>query len=274
MPFGIASYALMPFGLEALALTPMGWGIRGMLATARLFAGFPGAAGHFEAMPISALALIVCGGLWFLLWSERWRWLGVAPVAGGIALTLLARQPDVLVADDGRLVALRLASGEIAVSNRQHDRFTQAVWVRRDGEGEIEDHPPPSLAGLSEPGGCGNGMCRFVVNGRTTVIVSDAKGLAAGCADADLVISQVAAHGVCQAKIVVDATDLARDGAYAITMMRHGAEIATVRALTGERPWTEPAERAPEPEVKRTKAGWGKTSDGDAVRHTAPPPSP
>jgi competence protein ComEC len=240
MPWGILSYFLMPFGLEALSLKPMGWGISAMLWTARLFSGFPGASGHFEAMPALALGLIVIGGLWFLLWTRRWRWFGVGPVAAGIFLTLTAQPPDLLIAEDGKLVAIRLNSGGIALSNRAHDRFTQSVWVRRAGEGEIEDNPPTALADMAEPQQCGKGLCRFTVEGRKAVIISDARGLRDGCAGADIVISQIDAHARCSAPLVIDKSDLSREGAIAITMNPHGEGIKTVRSTSGQRPWTAP----------------------------------
>ncbi|HLG85761.1 MAG TPA: ComEC/Rec2 family competence protein [Alphaproteobacteria bacterium] len=243
MPWGIASYFLMPFGLEALALKPMGWGIHAMLATAKLFSGFPGAAGHFQAMPDRALALIVIGGLWFLLWTRRWRWLGVAPFAAGVLLTFTARPPDLLISQDGKLVAIRLDSGGIALSNRLHDKFTQSVWVRRAGEGEIEDNPPAALGDTPQAAGCGDGLCRFTVAGRKGAIVSKAEDVAAACAGSDVVIAQIAAHPDCHAPLVVDPTDLARDGAISVRFDNDGPHVETVRETTGERPWTEPARR-------------------------------
>jgi competence protein ComEC len=243
MPWGIASYALMPFGLEALALKPMGWGISAMLAVARLFSGFPGAAGHFAAMPAAALGLIVAGGLWFLLWTRRWRWLGVAPVAAGILLTVTVRQPDLLIAEDGKLVAIRMDSGAIALSNRAHDRFTQSVWVRRAGEGDIDDNPPPSLRDTQDAQQCGKGVCLFTVAGHKAAILSDVHGFKAACDNAgsggpEIVISQIAAHAHCAAPLVIDRTDLARDGAQSITFTAAGPRIETVREVSGDRPWS------------------------------------
>jgi competence protein ComEC len=245
MPWGIASYVLMPLGLEALALKPMGWGISAMLAVARLFSGFPGAAGHFAAMPAAALGLIVVGGLWFLLWARRWRWLGVAPVAAGILMTVTVRQPDLLIAQDGKLVAIRMENGAIALSNRAHDKFTQSVWVRRAGEGDIEDNPPVSLRDAPAAQQCGNGVCLFTVAGHKGAILSDVRGFGAAC-DADgrggpeVVISQIAAHAHCAAPLVIDRTDLARDGAQSVTFTDQGPRVETVREVSGERPWARP----------------------------------
>jgi competence protein ComEC len=238
MPWGIASYLLMPLHLEVLALRPMGWGISAMLWAARLFSTLPGAAGHFEAMPAAALGLIVGGGLWFLLWRRSWRWIGAAPFAAGIALTLTAPQPDLLIAADGKLVALRTATGELALSNRSHDRFTQSVWVRRAGDGDIEEHPPAALSSTAEPGGCTRGLCRFTVADRHIAIVSDGRSLTQACTGSDLVISPLALLGHCAAPVVIDKAALAQAGAMSVTFAPAGPRIATVRQSTGDRPWT------------------------------------
>jgi competence protein ComEC len=241
MPWGIASYALMPFGLEWLALRPMGWGIWGMLSTARLFSAFPGAAGHFAAMPAMAFGLIILGGLWFLLWTRRWRWIGLAPVAAGVLLTASARQPDLLIAEDGKLVAIRQDNGAIVLSNRAHDRFTQSVWIRRAGDGDIEDNPPPSLKDAPQAGQCGKGVCLFTVAGHKAAILSDVQGFRAACdGDAEIVISQIAAHTHCaKPPLVIDRTDLAHDGAQSVMFTVQGPKVETVRQITGERPWSD-----------------------------------
>jgi len=239
MPWGIASYVMMPFGLESLTLKPMGWGISAMLAAARLFSRFPGAAGHFEAMPVAALPLIVVGGLWFLLWTRRWRWLGFAPVAVGIALTLTMRSPDLLVSEDGKLVAVRQPSGELALSNRRHDRFTQSVWVRRAGEGDIEDHQPASLADPNAAGDCRKGVCGFTIAGRKGAIVSDVRAQAEACRTSDVVVSRFNAHGTCTASLVIDRKDLERDGAASVVFGADGPIVSTVREKAGDRPWTD-----------------------------------
>jgi competence protein ComEC len=238
MPWGIASYLLMPFHLEFLALRPMGWGISAMLAAARLFAGLPGAAGHFEAMPEAALGLIVLGGLWFLLWTRRWRWAGLAPFAAGIALALTARQPDILIAEDGKLVAIRTESGALAVSNRAHDRFTQSVWVRRAGDGDIDDHPPAALAAEPDGGQCGAGLCRFAVAGQTAAIISNETQLDAGCANSQLVITQLSLRAPCRAALVIDKTVLTEEGAISVMFDDRGPHVSTVRAAAGDRPWS------------------------------------
>ena len=55
--------------------------------------GLPGAVRHVPAIPTAAFALMMVGGLWLALWQTRWRLLGLAPVAGGIALAPMRRRP-------------------------------------------------------------------------------------------------------------------------------------------------------------------------------------
>lgn len=239
MPWAVAAYALMPLGLEALALVPMSWGISAMLATAKFFADLPGAAAQYEAMPSLALGLIVLGGLWFLIWTKRWRWLGVAPVTAGIFVALSAQQPDIQISDNGKLVAIRRDSGEIAFSNRRSARFVQSVWFRRAGQGDIKTGAPQVFGKTSDGRNCPKDLCRFSVAGRTGAIVSDPNKLAEACADSDVVIAQISAHAQCDAKLVIDSDDLAREGATSVFFEDGDTRVATVRDVTGDRPWTQ-----------------------------------
>jgi len=143
-----------------------------------------------------------------------------------------------LIAEDGKLVAIRMENGVIALSNRAHDKFTQSVWVRRAGEGDIDDHPPAALADAPEAEQCGKGLCRFAVAGHEAAIISDPRGLRSGCAGAEIAISPLSLRGNCPAPLVIDKAALAQNGATSILFAPAGPEIRTVRASTGERPWT------------------------------------
>ena len=141
-------------------------------------------------------------------------------------MTATARQPDLLIAEDGKLVAIRQDSGAIVLSNRAHDRFTQSVWVRRAGDGDIEDNPPTALRDSPQAGQCGKGLCLFTVAGHKAAILSDVHGFHDACdGDAQIVISQIAAHAHCA-------------GAQSVTFTAAGPLIETVRQVSGERPWS------------------------------------
>ncbi|HKF61337.1 MAG TPA: ComEC/Rec2 family competence protein, partial [Dongiaceae bacterium] len=134
MPFLILALLLMPFGLESLALVPAGWGIGAILWTAKTVAAWPGAVSVVRAMPPLGIALVSLGGLWLCLWRRPWRFAGLAAIAAGLATVLFVRPPDLLIAEDGRLIAAAEADGTLRLSSGRADRFAGQTWLHRAGQ--------------------------------------------------------------------------------------------------------------------------------------------
>ena len=129
MPWGMAALLLMPVGLEALALAPMGWGIDGLIAVAQGVAAWPGAVKLLPAMPMLGLAAAAGGGLWLCLWRGKWRWAGAPVFALALLSTSLNPSPDLLIDDAGKLFAVRMANGELALSSRRAARFAGGMFA-------------------------------------------------------------------------------------------------------------------------------------------------
>ena len=132
MPAALAALAAMPLGLEAAPLWVMGLGIEAMVWCANAVAGLPGAVGRVPAIPTYAFALMVVGGLWFVLWGARWRFLGVVPIALGLMLAPTGRRPDVLIGRGADLVAVRGADG--AVGSPAAAPVSSWRWLEHDGD--------------------------------------------------------------------------------------------------------------------------------------------
>ena len=130
---GLISYLAFPFGLEEWPLTIMGWGVTVILETARIVAALPGSTKLVPAMPPWGLALMVSGGLWLMLWRGRWRLWGLPVVALGVMSLAFTLRPDVLIDDQGKLMAVREASGGLSLSTKTSSKFDAGVWLRRDG---------------------------------------------------------------------------------------------------------------------------------------------
>ncbi len=123
MPAALATLMAMPFGLETLPLWIMGLGIEGMTWVASRVGSLPGAVGRIPAMPTFAFLLMVAGGLWLVLWQTRWRLLGAALIAAGIALAPTLQRPDVLIARDGALVAVRSDDQQLSAVGSRRPSF-------------------------------------------------------------------------------------------------------------------------------------------------------
>lgn len=244
MPWALAVLALMPFGLEHWALGPMVWGVQVMIDVAREVASWPSAVIAMPAMPTSALVLITMGGLWLFIWRRRVRLLGLAPIAVGIVLSILARPPDILVSGDAKLVALRAPSGGQAVWSAGGGRFETERWLLQAGE---ETALPWPARDAIEDGGwllCDTLGCLYRPPGHVVALVRQADALVEDCTVAELVVSLVPVRRACAGVPVIDRFDLWRNGTHAIWLEGRNPRIETVRGRQGDRPWVPRQERA------------------------------
>jgi competence protein ComEC len=240
MPFLILCVLLMPIGLEGLVLQPAGWGIAAILWTARTVAGWPGAVATVRAMPPGGIALVSIGGLWLCLWRRSWRWGGLAAIAAGFATLFLMQPPDILVSEDGKLVAIAESDGSVRLSSRRFDRFAGQEWLRRAGQDRALSWSQPQSAAESRLS-CAVDDCRYRLKGREVAILKAEAGFAKACERSDLVVSLVPAAGNCKAPLI-DLKSLARNGAYAIWLEPEGVRVLSVRSRQGDRPWTPQSE--------------------------------
>lgn len=235
MPFGLAGLAAMPLGLEALPLAVMTWGIDSLLAISDWVAGLPGA--ELRAPPIAPLALVimVAGMLWLCLWRRRWRLLGVLAMALGLGLIpVLVDRPEVMVAPDGRAVAVRDAGGVLRVSGARSGSFTVEQFFDKE--------PIDALTGAELRKGirCDPLACLLGGKGGLQVAhVLDPVAFVEDCRRADIVVTPLVAPAGCHA-LVIDAAQLARRGSHVVHAEGAGARL-TFRVRTerfsAPRPW-------------------------------------
>ncbi|QJE72784.1 ComEC/Rec2 family competence protein [Aerophototrophica crusticola] len=237
MPCGLLAYLLMPLGLEGWAVEGMGWGIRFILWTAHAVAALPGAVLTVPAVPVWALASVTFGGLWLMIWLRPWRMAGLAGIALFVLAIPLSPKPDLRINDSGSLVGLRMPDGGLLLSSSRSGRFEAAEWQQRDGlEGEPKAWPK---AGTSDGVvRCDSLGCQYRRNGKVIALVWRPEALMEDCRRADLVIAPKLEARQCPAPLVIDALDLARRGAHALSIGEDGrVTLESVRPHPGARPW-------------------------------------
>lgn len=238
MPAALVALIAMPFGLEAYPLWFMGWGIEAMVWTAQRVAALPGAVLHVPAMPTLAFLLMVAGGLWLMLWQTRWRLLGFALIAGGVALAPTLRAPDILIGRDGAIVAVRGEDGELSAVGATRASFELERWLEHDGarRGAAEAAKSTAFA-------CDGIGCRTEVKRMTLAVARHPAAFAEDCRRAMIVISDIVSPRGCTApKVVVDFFAARREGAHALYIDAGGGiRVETVAGTRGRRPWSTPA---------------------------------
>jgi competence protein ComEC len=237
MPAGLLVLMLMPFGLDGPALHLMGQGVRLMLATAELVAAWPAAAIALPQPPPAFLIATVLGGLWLALWQRCWRLFGLAGMAVGLVAAVAARPPDLLVAADGSLVAVRQPDGSVAVSSWERDKFVTQRWLASFGREEAAPWPATDGSALGRLR-CDLLGCVVRENDRGVALVRRAEALAEDCRLADLVVSLVP-YADCRGGSArsLNRLDLIIGEGAALRIRPDGIAVETVRQRRGERPW-------------------------------------
>ena len=237
MPWAILSVLLMPVHLEFLALHPMAWGIDAIWAIARGVTSWPGAVMNLPSMPAWGLGVLGLGGLWLCIWRRRWRYLGFVPVALGLASIWLSRPPDILFADNGKLMAVRATDGNYLPSLAHGDRSAEETWSKRAAS-HLGPVWPGSGASADGSLNCDAGACVYRARGVMVTLIRDADHFDRAQCSADLVLANVAAWKICPGARIIDRVDTYRNGGYAVWLDPGAIRVESVRADQGARLWS------------------------------------
>src|SRR6185437_1954595 len=154
-----------------------------------------------------------------------------------IANVAVTRPPDLLIASDMKLIAVRAADGTYLPSAARGQAALAAEWTRRAA---TRLGPIWPASGAADDGAlqCDSKGCFFRANNETVALIRDGTALAEDCRSADLVVSPVAAHRACRGGHVIDRIDTYENGGYAVWLDPGNIDIETVRAWQGERLWS------------------------------------
>ncbi|MEZ5855223.1 MAG: ComEC/Rec2 family competence protein [Hyphomicrobiaceae bacterium] len=262
MPAALATLVALPFGLEQWPLWAMGWSIEAMTYVALQVAGLPGASVTLPEISRTAFLMMMAGGIWMVLVNGAIRHLGWAAVAAGLVMAPARSPPDVLVAESGKLVAVRGADGRYAALNRERSDYELARWLEHDGDGRTAGNVGPAKVIVCDALGC-----VATVKGHVIAVAQHPAALADDCAKAVVLLWLAEGNVECGSNVAtITRADLAREGAHAVRLGRDGVEyggragralrstaraetkreplrvtIDTVKAHRGNRPWSAPA---------------------------------
>jgi competence protein ComEC len=186
-------------------------------------------------MPSEGLAAVAAGGFWLCLWRGHWRFVGLLPIVIGCATMLLVRPPDVLIAAEGGLFAVRGGDGELVFPPDQKGQaFLRDVWRRRAAGSALDDGDNSTLQ-------CDSLGCVYRSRGRVVAFIRDTAALAEDCRLADAVITWRAIwpERCSGPQILIDRRSLTVGGGHALWLTRDGPiRIEAVRERRGDRPWS------------------------------------
>lgn len=247
MPAAIIGLLLMPLGLEGVPFMVMGHGLAIVNAVAETVASWPGSSWPVPVLPPWGLAAVTLGGLWLCLWRRPWRLVGL--VVAGVAMSSAwwSPGPDILVNDEGTVMAVRGPGGGLILSPGRSDGFARDLWQERFGT--PDPIPWPRSGGATGPAvpftldspphlACDGMGCIYKARGLSVALVNRPDALPEDCWAADVLVATVPVGRWCdQALAVVDRWDLKDKGAHAIWLGPR-PRIETVAETMGDRPWS------------------------------------
>jgi len=245
-PAAIGAALAMPVGLDGPFLDLMGLGLDWMVAIAAWFSE-RSPVDVVGLVPMRAIVLTTVALLVATLATTWLRWAAL-PFAVAALLTLgQAGVPDVLVADDARLVGYRSADGTLQLNRSRPNAFTADNWQRALGATERTgprenahdaQHATPTIGSFV----CAGATCRLTdpIHGEI-VHTDDSEVARAACATAAIIVLATPEALACSrdAVVVITARDLARRGSAAIHLADKTGEPAAIEFAieTLDRPW-------------------------------------
>jgi len=235
LPWGVVACLLMPFGLEKLALVLMGWGIDLTIWVARWVAALPGNVWSTPHLPTFGAVLIALGGCWLCLWQQKWRLWGIPAIAVGLLTLLLTRPPDIVLADFGRLLAVRTPGGDYLVTAAA-EKLPRSFLAQETGARLL---PWPAAGSADGALDCSTAeRCVYAARGHRVALVTGTAGLPVPCQTVDAIVAQVPAGFACRSLIpVADRIDNWRYGAFGLWLAAGGVAVESANQSRGDRPW-------------------------------------
>ena len=238
MPAAVLAGLLAPVGFAAPALLAMDLGLDYILKVAEFVAGLDGAVRPIPAAPLASLLLVVCGGLFVILWIGRARLLGMAAIALGLALWVPVERPAILIAEDGRLFGIRTEEGR-ALNTARGNSFAAEAWLENDGDDATQAAAYARAAmnrgrGRAEYDVPGLGMLRYVGSKAPDSATQEA------CRDAAILLAPNWRKPPAGGCLFIGRDRLRKEGAIAIGLVGGRLSFEGAKTRNAARPWTRP----------------------------------
>jgi competence protein ComEC len=231
----------MPFGFDAECWRQMGHGIDWMNAVALWVAHLPGAYGRVPQFGTAPLLFATAGLLIIALLKTPLRWGGALLVVLAAIVAARTPAPDVLIADDGRTVAVRGTNRLLSFHHSGGDTFAIREWLAADADGRDVRDRALGDGFACDPSGC---IARLA-DGRLVAHLLEPDAFEEDCRRAALIIAALEPPPGCAATVIGRSTWRLR-GALALRSADGGFATDSVRPPNFDRPWA-PASPPPRP---------------------------
>jgi len=233
MPAGLLGLLAMPFGFDGVFWRIMEVGIDWMVIVAQGVAALPGAVGRIAAFGTGPLLLASLGLIVIGLLRTPLRYAGGLLLVAAVLWAIATPPPDILIAADGRQVAVRGADGKLRLLQDGKDAFLTKEWLAADADGRAVGDPS-----LSNGVSCDEAACvTALADGRLVSLARWPEAVIEDCEKAAVLITRRPVAEGCAAR-AIDAETLRRDGAQSLRQTQGRWVVSAVRPPGRDRPWS------------------------------------
>lgn len=233
MPAGLLGLLATPFGFDGVFWRLMDVGIGWMVAVAQWVAALPGSIGRVTAFGSGALLAMSAGIVLLGLLRTPLRWIGAGVICLATMWALWTPQPDILVSQDGRNVAVRGKDGRLRVMQTGGDTFMLREWLAADADGRLPGDPS-----ISEGVSCDDEGCVTAgYDGKLVALTLKPEAMPDDCARAVLIVTNRQPPPDCAAMVI--GRDMMRQhGTLALRATSQGYVMTSNKPGGVDRPWS------------------------------------
>ncbi|WP_082665985.1 ComEC/Rec2 family competence protein [Aureimonas sp. AU4] len=262
MPLALIAALLMPLGLERLPLLAMGQGLELSFAVARHLASWlpDQPTGRISGTSLVCFTLAV---LTLSFMASRLRWLCLPLTVGGLLLLQPGPEPQAVLFEDGRQLALLSMDGRLTSLSDRPNRFVTEQWLRVYSR----------VADTEKAFICSDGVCRARSSSGVRISwTDDWRRWPAVCTDADVaIVARAIRQSTCPNGAILATLRTPRPSG-SLGIYRLGDQVVVQPSVDAERqPWNV-HRKAPWPEFWRrdTKPNAEPVQSSDSVGSAQP----
>jgi len=238
MPAGFFAVLLIPFGLDTAPLWVMGTGLDYVVAVATWVSSMKWALLHIKSANAAVISMFSFGFICLCLGPNKIRIAGVVTILVSCFMWAGIERPHMRISAEARIAFWDPDEVDVLrVDRKRGDGFGRDRFVEQAGLKTVEKRSYMDTQSLCDIMGC-----RINLKGKIISVVNEPEGVAAACADSDLVILTQREAGprtrrACKAPLI-DVLIFTQSGAQDVYVKEDGLELRTANPKKRRaRPW-------------------------------------
>lgn len=240
MPLVVIGYIAFFIGLGKFVFPLAGYFINWIVEISDFVSSLDGSVFMMPMWPVASIILFSLGSLIFILWKGHFvKAFAVGIILASFLLSGTTRQPDILMTDDLKLIAVKNKQGDYLFSQARGDKFIRENWMQSIAQSEAL-YWPKKRGHVDDVLSCDEEACLYKIKNKTISFIKEKSAIRKDCAIADLVVFKgyPAFNMGCAYEKMLHSKQLKGAGvSYLYVEEGKPLSVKNTKADRGDRPW-------------------------------------